>query len=215
MKRTIRGVYCKPGLPLKDILKKWMILNREIARSWLAKDRDVPWWYNERAALSIFAGAVWKAGKNNCVLEEYSEDKRRISKRGKIADKKYRGRGDCYFNVGKDDFIAEAKICFPGINTGNLPKVEDQVRKGIEKACKDIKKSKPYGQRRLAFLFVCPKTKDKKLIGERIRNFVEKIKKKGEWDAMAWIFPDFARTVKDRDTKKYYPGIVLLIKEVK
>ena len=213
MNKTIRGVYCKPGLPLKDILEKWILLNREIAKSWFPK--DVPWWYNERAALSIFAGVVWKAGKRNYVLEEYSEEKRKLSNRGKIARRKYKGRVDFYFKTEACDFIAEAKICWPGISKGNMPDVGNQVSRGIEKACEDIKKSKPYGQRRLAFLFVCPKTKDKKLLDERISSFVEKIKSNVECDAMAWIFPGFARTVRDRDNKKYYPGIVLLIKAVK
>jgi len=45
---------------LKPILKRWIEINQEYCDAYPAE--DCPYWYNERAAISTLAGAVWKSG---------------------------------------------------------------------------------------------------------------------------------------------------------
>jgi hypothetical protein len=77
--KTKKRHYCKLGLPLRTILRKWISLNERIAQDWRYK--DVPWWYNERAALSIFSGGIWNSGE--FAFEEFSDEKRKISARSR------------------------------------------------------------------------------------------------------------------------------------
>jgi hypothetical protein len=42
----------------RGVLQNWIKANILCAEAW--KDDDVPWWYNERANLSILAAAAWK-----------------------------------------------------------------------------------------------------------------------------------------------------------
>ena len=64
----------------------------KIADDW-AHSRDVPWWYNERASLSVFARAVWASGE--VAFEEFFEEKRTVSRR----THKFRGP---YSGIGAD-----------------------------------------------------------------------------------------------------------------
>src|SRR5262245_34034370 len=44
----------------EDLLWEWTSVIERVVRVWYQD--DVPWWYNERASLSLFAGAIWKVG---------------------------------------------------------------------------------------------------------------------------------------------------------
>jgi hypothetical protein len=71
-----------------------------MAKEWL-NVKDVPWWYNERASLSLFAGAVW--GCHGWVFEEFGIWRKIASKRGV---KYTSGRRDIEFEVG-DELMAQ------------------------------------------------------------------------------------------------------------
>lgn len=66
------------------------------------KSFDVPYHYNERATLSIFAGAIWRSHPDNYVLEEFCTDK-------SGTDLCYRGRQDIWFRMSGQSCCAEAK----------------------------------------------------------------------------------------------------------
>src|SRR5579883_2670135 len=153
MERTIAGIHEPRLRGLRPVLKRWIALNKEVASAW--QGSDVPWWYSERACLSIFAGAVWRGG--HIVLEEYSTDKKSSRGRRRL----YAGRNDIYFRVGSTDYIGEAKAkWFGGSNI---------QREGIKKiaeclnwACADIRKCPPNGQRRVGIAFIQPYFRKKK-----------------------------------------------------
>jgi hypothetical protein len=45
---------------LADVLWEWLgVMDRYVRLS----GGDLPWWYNERASISVFAGAVWRTGE--------------------------------------------------------------------------------------------------------------------------------------------------------
>jgi hypothetical protein len=54
---------------LSPLFKKWQKIILKISRKWI-KENDVPWWYTERASLSLFSGAIWQSG--GYVFEEFS-----------------------------------------------------------------------------------------------------------------------------------------------
>lgn len=209
MPKAIKGIRCKKGLPIRSVLTEWQKWNSRIASKWLNK--DVPWWYNERASLSVFVGAIWNSG--HFAFEEFSDEKRSISQRTRKFHKTYSGRVDLYFNVGKRDFIAEAKICWPRcsrLSASRQAIVEDH----LAYACRDIRKSNPHGQRRLGILFVAPrwKTSLRQDIDQRIDAWVAKIVDI-DCDAISWVFPAKTRTLKAYGY--FYPGAAVLIREVR
>lgn len=205
MVHTIKGFHCKPALPLSHVLKKWIVLNIEIAQAW---EKDVPWWYNERAAISIFAGAVWRSG--NLAFEEFVEEKRTASQDAKKSI--YRGRVDLYLNIDKQDFMAEAKQCGSGASSKNAQSAT-KISENLSKACSEIRKLRPHGQRRIALVFVVPiiQKSHKEDIDDRIKNWLNKIQQI-DCDALAWVFPRYARNTEWRN--RLYPGVALLVKEV-
>ena len=206
---TIRGLRCKPGFPLSHILQKWIRLNKSIAEAW-SDDGDVPWWYNERAAISIFSGAVWKSGYQ--ALEEFVDEKRKVAKKSGKFSRKYSGRVDLFLNIEGQDFIAEAKQCWSGASSEGADSLM-RITKCLQRACSDIRKSRPHGQRRVALLFVVPYIRRSHIrsIDQRIQNWIKKVQSL-ECDASAWVFPACARRTKWEDY--YCPGTAVFVKEV-
>lgn len=89
---------------LKRVLAQLDLICQEYVDSYCepGKAIDVPWFYNERASLSQFAGAVWRANPTNHVLEEYA-----CEKQDEGSD--YKGRRDIWFRIEGQQYWAEAK----------------------------------------------------------------------------------------------------------
>jgi hypothetical protein len=211
MPKTIQGYSCDDTLCLDRVLKKWISVNREITGLW-RPDKDVPWWDNERASLSIFAGAVWRAG--GVCFEEYCDEKRGLSRRTGRLMRPYAGRVDLYFEFEGRRFIAEAKRMWSGFSS---PGAKPMVRadKKLDKARADIRKVKPRrGQRRLAILFAIPyfRVRVKNSLDERVEKWIAELEKL-KCSARAWVFPSEARNIKAPDGF-YHPGAAILIDEV-
>jgi hypothetical protein len=135
---------------LRPVLEKWIWLNGDLARRWSAIE-DVPWWYRERALLSVFSGAVWLSG--GVALEEYTDIKRNRSRRPRSRHS-YSGRVDLYFERLEETFIAEAKhIWLPATRHRSQM---DKLKNCLDQAICDVKCSSHYGGRRLAIVFVAP-----------------------------------------------------------
>ena len=96
MHKEFKIEICGPLELLKPVLSKWQEL---MTPAYWNYKNDAPWWYNERALLSLFAGAVWKCSKSNgWAFEEFTSDKWRTMRRGNR--KKGKGRGDIMFGMG-------------------------------------------------------------------------------------------------------------------
>src|SRR4051794_10797989 len=103
VRQNMKSSVLTPRLPfLRPLLHRWIKLNQELTRRW-AHDPDVPWWYNERASVGLFAAAAWL--EEGHAFEEYSGSKRK--EKGHSA-----GRFDLEFSVRKHEFRAEAKQCW-------------------------------------------------------------------------------------------------------
>jgi hypothetical protein len=108
MDKQIQGCYYRRLRYLSPVLKTWINLITEIAAVWKSS-KDVPWCNNERSSLSVFAGAVWRAG--GLSFEEYSDEKRGILRKSGKPSKPYQGRVDLYFKFSGIEFISEVSAC--------------------------------------------------------------------------------------------------------
>lgn len=202
--------HVKTTRPLRSLhapLLEWTALNRRIGRKWDEFD-DMPWRYNERALLSLFAGAVWRTGGD--AFEEFSETKFRLNDRSEG-----HGRVDLWFTTSGGEFRAEAKRQFIPI-TKEVTQ-QDRLHELMASAVKDARRNlADRGRsRRLAIIFAVPYVRKQKATTE----LAAKIERFTGWaetvdhDAIAWIFPD----LNERVTVDNWvcPGIAMLIKIVK
>jgi hypothetical protein len=97
-----KGIHKGPLPQLTEVLQKWLDLNERTVQEW---EGDIPWRYNERATLRIFAGAIWVKG--GFVIEEYSAKKSRVD----ADSSEYFGRPDMWFELDGREYDIEAKIC--------------------------------------------------------------------------------------------------------
>ncbi len=110
------GVNSGPLKALRPILLEWLALMEDSSWWEWEKIPDAPWWYNERALLSQFAGAIWRC--KGRALEEFVATKRELKLRRKARRKDAQGaRGDLEFRWPQDKFfyVSEAKLRWPSI----------------------------------------------------------------------------------------------------
>jgi len=186
----------------RPVLNKWIELNELLVRRW-SEVGDVPWWYNERASVSVFAGAIWKTGdKDDYAFEEYAIEK-------PLGKKPCAGRIDMEFSLKGTLFIAEAKQCW--MNPRNAERV-NRIKKHLDRAIADVERCDSHGMRRLGITFGIPcfkETNERQLRGE-IARFTDDAQTV-EADALAWVFPKLSRL--PMADGLIYPGIAIWIKE--
>ena len=205
-------VWSKRGLPLRSVLVEWVNVIDELAKRW-QKDRDVPWWYNERADLSTLAAGIWRSGGH--ALEEFSTEKRKIGETTGRLFGNYTGRLDMYFETaGGANFYVECKSCWSGIGQPGVKQV-NRIRKLLEVARQDVKKFHPHGGgRRLGVVFAKPylDNSSKVDLRERVAAWL-RLWDKRYFDAMAWAFPLACKC--GIGTEARAPGVAVFIKELK
>jgi hypothetical protein len=223
---------------LKPVFKNWNATIIEYCEAWRQAKAphsysDVPYYYNERANLSLLAAAFWKSGW--IALEEYSAEKEyRNSKppgKGPVSKKRgtkerARGRADLLVTKGcKDgstDVQIEAKqgwiLGKPGKDKNIIPSIKklfaaassDAVRNGETKI-------------RLACCFFtisfrCSEVRPDKITGEIKRHRHLFLNSKSVAHIWAWSFPPCARRFKGVESngeKRYWPGIIVGLKQVR
>jgi len=200
---------------LEPVLVQWVALM--LAR-W--GEDDAPWWYNERASLSQFVGAIWKSG--GWAFEEYAVP-RKAGGAGPAPDSPGRngGLGRCDLMLEQGDFqaIAEAKQRWPRITRGG--NISAAVDVSLSHAAEQVVTA-PHqrGYQRLAIVFVSP-IATKKLVDDdakftsRLRGLSDSVTK-SKSRAVAWAFPAHSRRLKSkRRPGLYYPGTMVVIAPVR
>lgn len=207
MTSNIKGTHC-PHLRFSKILRRWVSTNIRFSN----EGYDNPWYYNERALISLFAGAVWAEG--GLALEEFSVYKRTGKKRKPL----YSGRSDLYLSIGNSHFIAEVKHAWSGATRVSI-KTATYVQDKLSEACDDIRKYPREKLRKLGILFAMPyfsksyiRRWGKKPMDEQLQKWVTIMKENIEYSCVAWVFPQEARDF--RYKTEFYPGIAVFIKEV-
>lgn len=172
--------------------------------------RDAPWWYNERASVSHFAGAIWKKG--GWVTEEFIVPR---EGRGEPDDRirKTYGRCDISFEVESLKIIAEAKQVWPSL-TGSKP-VKTAIINGLKKAKKEvIKRPASNGYERYAIVFASPYVTSDADTKTEVNNFIEAILKIEDAHAVAWAFPLIENPIQSPRPgyeNRYFPGVALVM----
>ena len=213
MSKQLHGTHLGPVPELAAIFKHWRPLMS--AADWLDYD-DAPWWYNERASLSIFAGAIWKA--KGSALEEFSMNKK--AKEGKTLTS---GRCDLWFSHGDHSYRAEAKPCWPALQRDPL-KTWSAIEKAMTKAEDDARRlPKEKGTGRLAIVLASPRLarQYEDEMSDRLRSFCKKLPEYcGERTGCTWVFPEKAMPSKKpkrtgiRTDTKYYPGTMVVVRSL-
>ncbi len=201
MPTTIKGVDCRSLGFLKGVLRQWVATNIRFVREWNHND-DLPWWYNERASLSVLAGAVWQKG--GLAFEEFMTDKRKKRR------STYSGRCDLYLKIRQHEFIAEAKQCW-SVAAQITDKTTACIEQRLRDACMDIRKCPAYGQRKLGVLFAGIAKSEKTGVDQYVEQWVAALKRV-DYSCCAWVFPQRSRGASFNSV--FYPGLALLIREV-
>ena len=200
--KAIKDIKPGPFESLETVLRKWQSFQK---LEWWDYKGDAPWWYNERASLSLLAGAVWKCG--GWVFEEFSTKRRTATTKGKY--EKYLGRCDIMFGVGRDQFIGEAKQCWLVLGLP-LRNAVEEVSACFKTALSQASQLSSYEGKRIAIVFVTSRihASKKEEVEMRVREFIDQLKTKNV--AMAYLFPKNGDKI--RHGNYIYPGIILLIK---
>lgn len=175
--------------------------------------RDAPWWYNERASVSHFAGAIWK--NDGWVTEEFVVPREGRGEPDDRTRNKY-GRCDISFEVGTLKIIAEAKQVWPSLTGSECKRAA--IANGIEQA-KDEVKGRPVsnGYERYAMVFASPYVTSNTDTKTEANNFIEAIRTIEEAHAVAWAFPLIENPIQSPRPgyeNRYFPGVALVISRV-
>ena len=199
---------------LVPVLEKWQELVEKTAKSWI-KDGDSPSWYNERASLSLLAGAIWL--RNGSVFEEFSTYRKMDTKRG-VPYK--RGRCDIEFKLKSQYFIAESKQCWPILGQSKQNAVP-MVKSHLEQAKKEVAQVWANGYHSLAIVFAVPMipVKYQNKMSENISELITQVADFKK-TTVAWVFPKATRNLRPSNkTSPYhnyiYPGVILAIMSCK
>jgi len=193
---------------LKPLLAKWIAINSTIAAEWIEDAQDVPWWYNERASLSIFAGAVWRC--SGWAFEEFAVAKQVATPGRKRSE--HGGRCDINFVVDGQEYVAEAKQAWPNIEApASAKRVIDAAVAG---ALHDAKEIAHWELPALAMVFLSPRLRTT-YVGEMDRFlglFIDELLSIRN-ATVAWTFPPAARHMspEGRNSHRCYPGVALVI----
>jgi hypothetical protein len=209
MPNTIQGKQILQLRFLAPALDHWIKINTQVAQAWQS-DGDVPWWYNERALLSMIAGAIWQT--KGIAFEEYSTEKRMRSQRNNV--NLYSGRQDLFIQIGKEVLIGECKVCWSG---ATLRKVNPSTRinRTLDIACADIKKTKPNGQRRIGIVFARPYIRGihRSIVSTLVKKWIATVRDGVNYSCCAWVFPSQSRFIQG-DDEDVIPGVAVFIREV-
>lgn len=208
---------------LHPLLVSWTDAVQSFCKS--RDHQDNPWWYNERASLSVLAGAAWRLNdKSWTALEEFS-----TTKRGVVPEKSIDGgrivRGRCDLHVAhkSTSFAIEAKQAWQAI--GSRAQV-DKVTRARKLAWIDAGKlTSDEADHRIALTFVSPylalsEVGEKGRKGEALINESLVQEKVIEWlgsvplkdlDAYAYYFPKRTRGFVNARQTRIFPGVLICI----
>ncbi|TPE14506.1 hypothetical protein FJP62_12175 [Pantoea vagans] len=211
---------------LEILLGSWI---KAIVRYTSANPYDNPWWYNERASLSVLAGAAWTLKKWHA-LEEFSTFKRhRTLEPGVDSGSLRHGRCDLYIQSPGTSFAIEAKqtVQSIGFRSDGSTFAERAMRKAWQDSG-DLNKQEAH--RRFAVTFIVPsipksevslkengedKICEKKVetaINAWLDNQKNLIEQSARHKDFAYVFPRLG-TPNYLYGNRYYPGVVMIFEE--
>lgn len=194
---------------VQPVLEKWQALNQD---DFWFEEGDAPWWYNERATLSLFAGAIWQSGGR--VFEAFSSRKA-IGAPGRKVNSKS-GRGELQFWVGERGFVAEVKQCWPILGR-DMQTARKVVESALSQAKNEVLRLPALDGESLGITFAVPRVhlSRQEAIDKHLQGFIDQILTI-EHTTMAWVFPQVARdrrppAEEGLSSDYIFPGVVVLL----
>ncbi len=186
------------------IMEEWMLAIERYTR--IMNGEDAPYFYNERANVSVLAGAAWRSGW--IALEEFQ------SKKGYRNKAKNNGRADLYFANESFEELIEAKFKWICLGSNNL---SHMVQSTMKLATDDAKKTRANNKdmKSIGVGFFPVYKKDTliknrdELIKETINDFLRQ-----DYHAIGWCFPAEMRDHVTAQSSTLLPGIVMIAKNI-
>ncbi|MBA2781107.1 hypothetical protein [Billgrantia kenyensis] len=185
------------------------------------------WWHNERASISILAGAAWRVPDKRgqwAAIEEFATHKRGLVEQGHVEGDTRYGRCDLYITNSKVSYAIEAKQAWQSIGDRSSGLVN--VRAGLETAWKDAGTlHSNEADQRMAVTFIVPfipvseVRKEGKVDPDGVRDKVEAWLKnmepfervKGKSTAYAYYFPYQCGDYLNEVVGRLFPGLVMVL----
>lgn len=186
------------------IMEEWMLAIERYTR--IMDGNDAPYYYNERANISVLTGAAWRSGW--VALEEFQ------SKKGYRNKAKKNGRTDLYLANESDEALIEAKfkwICMGSYNLRRMvQETMDLATLDAERTRSDYKDIKAFG---VGFFPVYKKNSRIQNRDELIEQTITEFEKQ-DYHAIGWCFPPEMRDHVSKFKGNLLPGVIMLIKNI-
>lgn len=214
--------------PLRPLLESWHSTVEHyctLHRQFELKENC--WWHNERASISILAGAAWRVQDKSgqwAAIEEFATNKRGLVEQGHVEGDVRYGRCDLYLTSSEVSYAIEAKQVWQSIGDRSPGLVN--VQAGLDAAWKDAGSlHSDEADQRMAATFIVPfiplsevlvgeevdlaKVRDK--VGfwlDEMRGF-ERVK--GKSTAYAYYFPYDCSDYVNEEVGRLFPGVVMVL----
>jgi hypothetical protein len=182
--------------PLSPALEEWTRLIAEYRRR---QPDDAPYWYGERASLSLLCAAIWRT--DGIALEEYSAFK---------GDEALaRGRADLWLKIGRFTITVEAKQCWPTVQS-NGERAVACAEAALASACADAslvdRREAPF---QAGLVFVVPELAAMRVAAFQPEVFADRLRRAVKHDFAAWAFYERSDWPVNPDSRTF-PGILML-----
>lgn len=199
---TLRGYAIKGNRGVKHwgpLMEEWLLSIERYCR--IMNGKDAPYLYNERANISLLAGAAWRSGR--IALEEFQHDK------GYANKKKTYGRADLWISSDEQDELVEAKCKWISLRSYSVPNTANPViKKATDDAIRTRANDKGIRAIGIGFFPVYAPSKFIDNIDELIESTIKEFQDI-EHHILGWCFPKEMRNYVS-DKGNVCPGIIML-----
>jgi hypothetical protein len=205
---------------LAEVFKEFDSIHKEYANKYSNFENgefDLAYFYNERANVSIFSGAVWRQNpKDNLVLEEYSCDKdSERSSENESNVSTYKGRRDLWFCLGESQFRCEAKQKWWSLDNLEEERLISAIKLADFESSKVEKKYIDSNNTALGMVFITLKIKRSNLENAssylvQLENLIKKHQAKNLY-VHSLILDEVINST--GETSEIYPGVLVIVKK--
>jgi hypothetical protein len=197
-----------PLAALNPVFDQW---RKVLAAYAQAVPGDLPWWYNETAAVGFLAAATWRAG--GVAIVDF-DNKRQSTERKRAI----RGRCDLYLKHRESAFYAEAKQVFHWLDdTPDHSYASDDIRRRLDEAAAQVSGLKCDEDASLfALVFASPRleVKHRDQLRPLLKHWVAAMRKVECTRRIEHIEHNASSTLTPDEDGLLYPGTVLFVREV-
>lgn len=180
---------------LRPLLERWFdCIDRYNA---VRGDNDTPYWFDEKANLSLLSAAAWMA---EMVTLQQTPTRKQLEEGERNA------RADLLIATSDERAYLQATQRWPKVNSLNLTQALVDITQ-------DARRISYASDLKLGCLFVAPQKAQQSATPEELQDMVDDLQKEHTC-AVAWYFPYAYRKLRN-EAGHYHPGIAVLFKEAR